>query len=157
MLFSQGGEVDPDDDEESSGFLLSQMFDEDVTLAAITGWRIWEASSTFVKLLSGDLVDCIRGRKCIELGCGTGFVGLCAAAAGGHVLLTDVASVVRDSAAHNLRRNSGSEVSASGDGAAAAEWAGARNVGLGTAAATPLDWCKPVGAQASGALPLVLQ
>ena len=81
------------------------LFEEDVSIAAITGFRLWEASHTFAKMLGGPWRDLVRGKKCIELGCGTGLVGLAAAALGGHVLLTDVPSVVRDTAGINVARN----------------------------------------------------
>lgn len=45
-------------------------------------------------MLKGPLRQKVCGQKVIELGSGTGLAGLCAAALGAHVLLTDVPSVV---------------------------------------------------------------
>ncbi|KAG2482956.1 hypothetical protein HYH03_018133 [Edaphochlamys debaryana] len=47
----------------------------------------------------------LAGRRVLDLGSGTGLAGLAAAAAGAHVLLTDLASVVAGSLRHNLQRN----------------------------------------------------
>ena len=85
--------------------MLSVMFDEGVTLAATTGFRLWEASDLFCGLLDGDLGDLVDGKRVLELGSGTGLVGCCAAAAGGHVVLTDVKSILDQSTARSLAHN----------------------------------------------------
>lgn len=135
-----------DEEDESSGFYLSHLFDEDASLAAVTGFRLWEASAEFVRLIDGALQPFLSHKACVELGSGTGLVGLCAAAVGAHVLLTDVPTVVRDATAPNVARNARLVDDASRDGCGTT-WEGAVSVGLGSAAVVPLDWTKPVDAQ----------
>lgn len=48
----------------------------------------------------------VKGKKVIELGCGTGVAGLAAALQGAHVLLTDLPSVVEGAVQRNISRNS---------------------------------------------------
>ena len=69
------------------------FFDEDYSIAASTGMVVWEGSWVLIEALSDPehwLSARLRGRRVVELGAGTGLLGLCAAAAGASVLLTDV-------------------------------------------------------------------
>ncbi|KAG2451548.1 hypothetical protein HYH02_004146 [Chlamydomonas schloesseri] len=52
-----------------------------------------------------DLGRLLSGRRVLDLGSGTGLAGLCAAAAGAHVLLTDLASVCSGALRQNVARN----------------------------------------------------
>lgn len=71
------------------GLKLHQNYDAEVHLA--TGSRVWPAARVLAEFLLRDGAPRIRGRSILELGAGTGAVGL-ACAIGGlatHVLLTD--------------------------------------------------------------------
>ena len=123
------------------------FFDQDYSIAASTGMVVWEGSWALIALLrdpSHWVCARLRGARVVELGAGTGLLGLCAAAAGGSVLLTDVPAVVSEMLLPNLASNAidGAEVPAEGGG-----WPGARPVGAGSAAAAPLDWWRPVEEQ----------
>ena len=121
------------------------FFDEDYSIAASTGMVVWEGSWALIALLrdpSHWICARLRGARVVELGAGTGLLGLCAAAAGGSVLLTDVPAVVSEMLLPNLASNASSGAEAEGGG-----WPGARPVGAGSAAAAPLDWWRPVEEQ----------
>ena len=126
------------------------FFDSDHSIAAATGFaRAWEGSLALVRRLDADGAFGARfaGRRVVEVGSGTGLLGLCVAACGGHVLLTDLPPVVEGALRPNLDRNT----AAAGGGAGPADggWAGARACGRlgGSAAAMALDWGAPVAEQ----------
>ena len=87
--------------------------------------------------------DLRRGIRVLELGAGTGVVGITAAMMGANVLLTDLPSVVEDSLltsiAHNSERVYGHVVGIGNP------WhKEAQRVGNGTCYATALDWEKSI-------------
>jgi hypothetical protein len=55
--------------------------------------EIWLQTAVELLQEEGILVERVRGQRVVELGSGTGLAGLCAAAVGGHVLLTDIGAV----------------------------------------------------------------
>ncbi|KAL1496616.1 hypothetical protein AB1Y20_014220 [Prymnesium parvum] len=120
------------------------FFDQDYSVAASTGGLLWEGSWAAIELLrhtESFLSRSLRGKRVVELGAGVGLLGLCAAAGGAHVLLTDVPAVVSDMLLPNIAAN------ASAPAEAAAAWPGARSVGSGSALAQPLDWQRALAEQ----------
>ena len=84
------------------------FFDEDYSIAASTGWVVWEGSWAVIELLRDEsswLREMVHHRLLLELGSGTGLLGLCAAAAGAHAILSDVPSVVEGCTLPNVRAN----------------------------------------------------
>ena len=81
----------------------------------------------------------------LELGSGVGVVGTTLAAVGANVLLTDLPTLVDNAVWPNLIRNASSTGNADSDNVSSS-WLGddAIRIGKGCAAATPLDWTKPL-------------
>mmetsp|Transcript_26917 Transcript_26917/g.58781 ORF Transcript_26917/g.58781 Transcript_26917/m.58781 type:complete len:312 (+) Transcript_26917:61-996(+) len=89
------------------------FWEPDYTLAGSTGFLLWPGSWVVIDLLRGRLGQLLRGKRLVELGSGTGLAGLCAAAAGAHVLLTDLPSVLHGILDANVARNARSSASSS--------------------------------------------
>ena len=123
------------------------FFDADYSVAGATGFAVWDGAWALIEQLRGDLGDRLRGKRVLELGSGTGLAGLCAAASGAHILLTDIASVTSGMLEPNIVHNAPDGVAdGASETAAAASWPGSVPVGSrgGSAAAHALDWFKPV-------------
>jgi len=125
------------------------FFDEDYSVAASTAWLVWEGSWAVVHLVRVQeswLSDLIVGNRVLELGSGTGLLGLVLATVGGHVVMTDVATMVEAVLKPNLEANldATSDVAMRWQGGARTE---ACSLGAGSAAAQPLDWRKPLELQ----------
>lgn len=136
------------------------------------GFLLWPGTWVLLELLRGTRPDApqlsqlLHGKRVLELGSGTGLAGLCAAAAGAHVLMTDLPSVVNGILTGNVKRNdaqaqppSSSAVQQPGGATSTAPsacqgpWPGATPVGLqgGSATAMPIDWSEPLAAQLDAA------
>lgn len=100
-----------------------------------------------IELLRGKLGDDLKGKKVVELGSGTGLAGLCAAAVGAHVLMSDIATVTDFSLRPNVERNGGLPGGSEVEGA----WPGSGRVGDGSATCMAIDWTKGVDEQAKAA------
>lgn len=134
-------------------------------MAASTAWLVWEGSWALIELLRREndpwLRRLVDGRRVLELGAGTGLLGLAVAAAGGHCVLTDVRSMTEGSLRPNVEGNHTPPREAAAGlsptaGAAARPadtrlqgWTGAGSmVGpTGSADVQALDWFKPVSSQ----------
>ena len=87
------------------------IFNPDYSAASQTGMaKVWDGSWTILRMLRDDpeselAKQCRSGAVCLELGSGSGLVGLAAAALGGHVLLTDVPTVAENSLQPNIDSN----------------------------------------------------
>ena len=81
--------------------------------------RVWPATWTLINMLSHPSLIHERAAShalFLELGSGTGLVGLAAAAVGAHVIITDVPSVVTYSLRPNVRANSTCSLAEAFDG-----------------------------------------
>uniref|UniRef100_A0A6B2LF36 Uncharacterized protein n=1 Tax=Arcella intermedia TaxID=1963864 RepID=A0A6B2LF36_9EUKA len=122
------------------------LFDPTYTVAAATGLNVWEGAWIFVDYLKGPFGQAVSGKRVVELGAGTGISGLCTAAAGGHVLMTDVASIASSILQFNLDRNTSTGEGKEGNGEG---WHGSVPVGAqgGSAAVMALDWTASLESQ----------
>eukprot|EP01059_Diplonema_ambulator_P000504 TRINITY_DN10416_c0_g1_i1.p1 TRINITY_DN10416_c0_g1~~TRINITY_DN10416_c0_g1_i1.p1 ORF type:complete len:252 (+),score=24.43 TRINITY_DN10416_c0_g1_i1:451-1206(+) len=118
------------------------FFDEDFTVAAATGFTVWDGAWAMIELLKNWLGDELKGKKTLELGSGTGLAGLAAAAVGSNILLTDITSVTNDMLIPNIRANATSLNPVEPSIWGVPSYTIGR--GGGTAAAHPLDWTKPL-------------
>lgn len=100
-------------------------------------------------LQTPETAEALRYTHVLELGSGTGVLGLAVAALGCHVLMTDVASVADEMLPLNLAHNG--RALAEAELAAVKAWPGAYAIGQrgGTASAARLDWTLPLDVQAS--------
>ncbi|KAI8817339.1 putative methyltransferase-domain-containing protein [Fimicolochytrium jonesii] len=143
-----------EDDEDDEIAVDPYFFDPSYTLAAATGFSVWEGAIALLSFLrSAENPEAVEFRRrvienresVVELGSGTGIAGLGVAALGGDVLLTDVASVC-DLTRANVRRNANSSASDNGH-APISKWKTTTVVGRGTASVQTLDWFEPVSQQ----------
>eukprot|EP00756_Hemistasia_phaeocysticola_P006946 Hpha_TRINITY_DN14061_c0_g1::TRINITY_DN14061_c0_g1_i1::g.44374::m.44374 len=128
------------------------FFDPDYSVAAATGFTLWEGGRLLVSLLQGPLGERLEGKRVLELGAGIGLAGLCAAAAGAHVLVTDLPAIVYGVIEPNIARNS-----AATGGVTCGAWHSFNPIGCrgGSAKGMPLDWNVGVGEQGGdGCCPL---
>jgi len=90
------------------------LFEPDYTIAGATGFLLWPGTWVLIDLLKSTELGGVklRGKRVIELGSGTGLAGLCMAAAGASVMLTDLPSVVSGILRDNIHRNSSSSAAA---------------------------------------------
>lgn len=71
--------LDAGDGQDSEDDIDTCLFEQDYTVAASTGFLIWEGCWVLIELLRGNLAARIRGKRVLELGAGTGLAGICAA------------------------------------------------------------------------------
>lgn len=135
------------------------FFEVGYTLAASTGYlRVWEGSEILTNFMvcNDKMQKLIRNRRVIELGSGSGLLGLAAAALGGHVLLTDLTFLVEDVLRRNIKQNENvsrteqlnvNEISTKNSTDACCAWPGSLCVGSGSATTQALDWTKSIDVQ----------
>ena len=123
------------------------FFDADYSVAASTGSLMWEGSWACIELLRQSdswLRVMLAGKRVIELGSGIGLLGLCAAAAGAHVLVTDVPAVVMttlEANVHDATATAARSVNGQGSKTQWEEaWNGALSLGRGSVAVQALNW-----------------
>ncbi|KAJ3349460.1 hypothetical protein GGF32_005620 [Allomyces javanicus] len=136
------------------------FFDEGYSLAAQTAYSVWEGGARLLDFIqrTGDVPGALVASDLralfgidqagdpvpvVELGSGTGAAGLGLAMLGADVLVTDVPSIV-DLLCDNIQRNVHANAV---EAKVTSAWAGATSLGLGTAAAQPLNWALPVAQQ----------
>eukprot|EP00960_Hanusia_phi_P027443 746838-Hanusia_phi.AAC.1 len=126
------------------------FFAEDYTVAAATGFQATKTDLGGSEDADKDHERNHQGRDCWQessrAGLGAGLAGLCAAAMGAHVLLTDLKTVTDCSLRPNVVKNSSQHPHPP-----SACWPGAGGVGKGTAACMTLDWTKATRQQAEEA------
>ncbi|KAI9096617.1 putative methyltransferase-domain-containing protein [Phlyctochytrium arcticum] len=144
-------------DSEDEDMVDPYLFDPSYTLAAATGFSVWEGAVALLSFLHKsdcDHAEEFRRRvvdkreKVIELGSGTGIGGLGIAVLGADVMCTDVESVC-DITNSNIARNRDQKAESRASG-----WVGSTPVGNGTATAQALDWTSPLNSQRSPNDPL---
>lgn len=169
LLPAETAVVKHDNEEEEEEVPVdANFFDPDYTLAGRTGFQVWTGTRIMIEtLLWKDdqkyankriryWQECIRDggtTNILELGAGVGVVGCCLAAAGGHVLLTDLPTLVENSVKANLERNK-SQASNDENATTATtstcpawlKWQGdnAVRIGKGWAATTAINWKEPL-------------
>lgn len=134
---------------------------QDYSVAASTAWLVWEGSWALIELLRREedawLRRLVAGKRVLELGAGTGLLGLAVAAAGGHCVLTDVHSMTEGSLRPNVQGNHTPPTRDTRAASAAPAdtrlpgWteSGSMVGSLGSADVQALDWFKPVSSQRS--------
>lgn len=131
--------------EEDDAGLAWFDFESENSIAQSTGTLLWDASFAVVQLLKQadhPLRGLVTGKRVLELGSGTGLAGLCCAAAGAHMLCSDLASIVDGILMRNINHNveaAAAAVQAKGPDAAVADAAGpsSQEQGSGTTVPTP--------------------
>jgi predicted nicotinamide N-methyase len=84
--------LDEADDAEDA---IDSFFFAAESLATLTSQKVWDSAELAVKFLEEHASDLILDKRVLELGSGTGFVGLaCAALGASKVVLTDTAAVI---------------------------------------------------------------
>ena len=133
-----GGEVEID----------PYFFDEGYTVAGSTGFFLWEGGRRMASQIGQLLRErgCLAGARVLELGAGTGLVGIAAARLGARVILTDLPAVVEGSIEGNVRLNE--DPAAPGEGERRGGW---HSVGAGSCRAAALDWEKDLEASMAAA------
>ena len=121
----------------------ANFFDADYSVAGATGFTVWDGAWAMIEQIrSSEMGNRILGKKVIELGSGTGLAGLCAAAHGAHIMLTDIASVTNDMLIPNIALNTSESI----EKTKAKTWPNSVPIGVngGSAAAAVLDWNKGI-------------
>jgi predicted nicotinamide N-methyase len=136
------------------------FFDSGYTSAGRTGFQIWAGSRLILETLlysnTNDNSHIVtvqekikNGAKIIELGSGVGLVGICLAAIGAEVILTDLKTLVDNAIHHNIALNATKNESCDRRYPPWMEDIKPLQVGRGWAGAKALDWSRPIEEQLS--------
>eukprot|EP01126_Amoeba_proteus_P047150 TRINITY_DN5367_c0_g1_i1.p1 TRINITY_DN5367_c0_g1~~TRINITY_DN5367_c0_g1_i1.p1 ORF type:complete len:250 (-),score=44.10 TRINITY_DN5367_c0_g1_i1:73-822(-) len=126
----------------------ANFFDPNYTCAAYTGSSVWEGSWVMMDYLKNH-PSLVTGKKVVELGSGTGLLGLAIAALGGHVLCTDLSVVTKGVLHTNIIQNS-----VNAPDPIENSWSCSRRVGSGSITSLALDWTRNLSEQVGANDPL---
>jgi hypothetical protein len=121
------------------------FFDQDYTVAAATGVSVWEGSWYFLQYAQQHAEE-FAGKRVLELGSGTGLLGLCLAkGTRAHVMMTDVPAIVNEMLTMNIQDNVTPDPASRSFGSI--PWPQSQSIGEGTASCASLDWTVPLSVQ----------
>ena len=125
--------------------MMPDFFEKDFSVATATGFiRVWDGTYVMLRYVEEHLeqLGINSGANCIELGSGTGLLGIALASMGGNVLLSDVKSSIDRITSYNILANS-TELRGPDSSSFFVKGIASHAIGSGAAASLPIDWNKP--------------